>query len=261
MKCKYCNSINDEDAVFCKKCGNSLLEEDIKKTKDKSRPKKKVKVKKKVKKVKQRKVKNKNKSDKKMSFGNKLLFIIMLLIILILLSACLIGGYYYYNQQNIEVPNVVGLTYTDAELELAKADLKAVKVEKEVEDTNQEGIVIKQNKNGKKVAKNSKIKLTIGIIKKYTLPNFIGKNIDQAKNELTHNNIKYKIEYMESEKESGIILEQSPKLKKIDSSIVVTLYVSKKQEKDISKDNIKEEEEEETKEEVEEDKDNIVDNE
>ena len=261
MKCKYCNSINDDDAVFCKKCGNSLLEEDIKKTKDKSRQKKKVKVKKKVKKVKQRKVKNKNKSDKKMSFGNKLLFIIMLLIILILLSACLIGGYYYYNQQNIEVPNVVGLTYTDAESELAKADLKAVKVEKEVEDTNQEGIVIKQNKNGKKVAKNSKIKLTIGIIKKYTLPNFIGKNIDQAKNELTHNNIKYKIEYMESEKENGIILEQSPKLKKIDSSIVVTLYVSKKQEKDISKDNIKEEEEEETKEEVEEDKDNIVDNE
>ena len=27
MKCKYCGTISDEDALFCKKCGNNFIEE------------------------------------------------------------------------------------------------------------------------------------------------------------------------------------------------------------------------------------------
>ena len=50
--------------------------------------------------------------------------------------------------------------------------------------------------------------------------------------------MQYSVKYVESDKESGIILGQNPKLKKVDSSIVVILYVSKKQEKDLSKDNM-----------------------
>ena len=238
MKCKYCNTINEDDAVFCKKCGHSLLyEEEInsnkKEDKNKSKPrtKQKTKVKKKIKKV-NKNVNKKNKADKKMSFGQKLLLIIMTLIIIILLGACALGGYYYYQEQNIKVPNVVGLTYTDAVIKLADSNLNAVKVEKEVDNIEEDGIVIKQNKKtNTKVAKNSKIKLTIGVLKKYTVPNFIGKTLDEAKNELTHNNIKYEIEYKESEKENNIILDQTPtKRTKIDNNTVVTLIVSKKVE-------------------------------
>lgn len=238
MKCKYCSTINDEDAMFCKKCGQTLnveYEDNNKKKDNKQKIKTKTKVKKKVKKVKVKQKNNKNKkTDKKMSFGQKLLLLIMTLIIIILLGACALGGYYYYNQElNIEVPNVEGFSYKDAELKLVKSNLKAIKVEKEVDDISENDIVIKQNKKqGTKVSKNTKIKLTVGVLKKYTMPNLIGKTLDEAKNELNHNNIKYKVEYKESEKESNIILEQSPYRKtKIDYNEVVTLVVSKKQEK------------------------------
>lgn len=256
MKCKYCSTINDEDAIFCKKCGQSLNDEDKdnKKNNNKQKNKTKTKVKKKVKKVKVKQKNNKNKkSDKKMSFGQKLLLLIMTLIIIILLGACALGGYYYYNQElNIEVPNVEGLSYKDAELKLVKSNLSAIKVEKEVDDISENDIVIKQNKKqGAKVSKNTKIKLTVGVLKKYTMPNFIGKTLDEAKNELNHNNIKYKIEYKESEKESNIILEQSPYRKtKIDYNEIVTLIVSKTKEKEENIDNEEIKEKEEDKEDI-----------
>ncbi len=249
MKCKYCDTINEDDAVFCKKCGHSLLYEEEVKTKEKDKnkkPKTKTKVKKKVKKVtKTKNNKSKNKSDRKMSFGQKLLLIIMTLIIIILLGACSLGAYYYYQEQNIVVPDVVGLTYTDAEVELARADLGVIKIEKEVDDIEEDGIVIKQNKkNSSKVAKNSKIKLTVGVLKKYKIPDFIGKSLDEAKNELSENDISYTIEYKESDEEDDIIIEQTPaKGTRIDRDKIITLVVSKKK-KDVPNENIDEDIEE-----------------
>lgn len=246
MKCKYCDTINDVDAVFCKKCGLSLLDDDVKKnkqnkkkTKQKNKVKTKVKTKTKVKKIKQKAKKNNNKEiQRKMSFGQKLLMFLMFLIIIVLLGVCGVAGYYYYQEQNIEVPDLSGLTYNDATIKLAESDLKIIKKTKEVTDSNLDNVVISQNKKvGVKVAKNSKITVTIGELSKYKLPDFKGENIDKVKNTLNHKNIKYKITFKEvTSGEASVVVSQTPsKNNIIKINQIVYLVVSKKIEDFIEK--------------------------
>lgn len=242
MKCIKCNTINEEDAIFCKKCGYNLLNENVqedteKKKKPKVKTKTKIKTKTKVKKIKEKPRKNKenNKTiERRMSFGQKLLMFFMIILIIILLIVCAIGGYYYYQEENVNVPNVTGLTYEEAELILAKNDLKIIKEEKEVDDIELNDIVTEQNKEvGKEVHKNTKVRVIVGKIKEYILPDFIGLSIDKVKNTLNHNNIKYKITIKEIYTgEDNVVLSQSPNKKsKITVDKTVNLVVSKKVKK------------------------------
>ena len=233
--CPKCGIENDEDSFFCKRCGFPLDEEvenynqnnntKVKNRKNKTKVKNKSKTK--------TKVKYKDNSDKqkgKMSF-----FQSFMMFFFILLSICALGtaaflGYYIYQNSNIEVPNVVGYTYEDAESTLKEKNLQVQMIEETVTSEDEVGIVIKQNKKaGSKVMENTIIKLTVGILDtKVTVPNVEGLTLDEATTLLNKNNIKYEIEYEISDKENNTVLNQSIKAgKKIENTVTVTITVSK----------------------------------
>ena len=126
MTCPKCGMENDEDAFFCKRCGFPLDEEvenynqnnnsRTKPKRGKTKTKNKSKVKTKV------KYKDNNEKQKgKMSF-----FQSFMMFFFILLSICALGaagflGYYIYQNSNIEVPDVIGYSYEDAERTLKEA--------------------------------------------------------------------------------------------------------------------------------------------
>lgn len=241
MYCKNCGMQNDEDALFCKQCGVSLQEKEIlndkpkdskkqNKNKTKTKYKTKNKTKTKVKKEKPRKNKY-QKSEKGMTFGQKILMFLLFLMVLTLAGALVLGGYHYYKSRSVEVPNLINMTYEQAELTLAKKDLKIKKVEKQTENQNKENIVIDQNKTpGKKVRKNTTIKVTVGKYQEtYIVEDFTGMNIDEVIQILDNKNIKYKIKYKDNkEYENYTIISQSPKKGiKITSNDRITLVVSK----------------------------------
>lgn len=241
MYCRKCGTENEEDALFCKKCGTNLIEEYEKELeeekKKKPKEKKKTKVKKKVKKKKgkpsRRKVKEKEViRERKMGPFAKLIMFLLLLFVLSLAIVCGGLGYKIYSDGNIEVPNVTTMTYEEAKSTLLEKNLNIEKQEKMVEEEEQVGIVLKQNKKpGKKVSKNAIIKVIVGVLDdSIVVPNVVGMEFDQAKNTLNHLKISYSVSYKEVEDgEDRIVLSQSKKKgSKIRESDKILLTVSKK---------------------------------
>ena len=235
IKCPKCGIANDEDSFFCKRCGFPLDEnpEDynqnkVKNKKGKNKIKNKTKVKTKI------KYKDNNEKQKgKMSF-----FQSFMMFFFIILSICALGlaaflGYYIYQNSNIEVPNVLGYSYEDAKMTLKNSKLQTEMDETIVTNEDEVGVVIKQNKKpGSKVMENTIIKLTVGVLdNKVTVPDVVDLKLDDAITLLNKNNIKFKIEYETSE-EDNIVLKQSVKAgKKIKNDKIVTITVSKIEEK------------------------------
>lgn len=251
IKCPKCGIANDEDSFFCKRCGFPLDEnpEDynqnkVKNKKGKNKIKNKTKVKTKI------KYKDNNEKQKgKMSF-----FQSFMMFFFIILSICALGlaaflGYYIYQNSNIEVPNVLGYSYEDAKMTLKNSKLQTEMNEIIVTNEDEVGVVIKQNKKpGSKVMENTIIKLTVGVLdNKVTVPDVVDLKLDDAITLLNKNNIKFKIEYETSE-EDNIVLKQSVKAgKKIENDKIVTITVSKIEEKTDLEENDTENSQEENK--------------
>lgn len=238
--CPNCKTENDDDAKFCKNCGYYFLEENNKQDNNKRESKKKDKVKHKTKtknktKVKKEKVKtpkNKQYNDKpKSSIFTKILLLFFILLSIGLLIIASILGYHYYEENNIEVPNVIGYSYEEATVILDTANLSYEM--KEVETTNQEeiGIVIKQSKKGgSKTHENAVITLTVGVLDNHvTVPNVIGMTLEEATSTLNKNSISYRIEYEEtSDEENNTVIKQSIRAsKKIENTEIITITVAR----------------------------------
>lgn len=234
MQCRNCGTINDEDAIYCKGCGILLEEKQNTKIKELKPKKQKAKVKKKtktkIKKVQKRKNNNKNQKN---SVGKNIFIIFLLLLVIGFMGISLVMGYHIYDEdRNIEVPNLSQLSYDQASAVLASKNLKIEKKEKIVEEEGKNNIVLKQNKKeGTKVSKNTVIKVIVGKYRfSYIVENWIGKNIDEVKNELNHKGLLYQIEEkeIEEEKNHNKVIEQSPKKgTKINHSITVKIIVGK----------------------------------
>ena len=116
--CPNCKTENDDDAKFCKSCSYYFLEKENnkqdnnrkeRKKKEKVKHKTKTKNKTKVKKEKVKAPKNKQYNDKpKSSIFTKILLLFFILLSIGLLVIASILGYHYYEENNIEVPNVIG---------------------------------------------------------------------------------------------------------------------------------------------------------
>ena len=244
MYCKKCGVLNEDDALFCKKCGTSLVLEyedddyqNLEKNKSKnkkakaSKAKTKTKVKSKVKKVKQKSNRRNNKRgnnnvivERKMGLFSKIVMFLLILLVIALMVVC--------GDANIEVPNVISMSYDEAYNTLREHELNVEKVDKKVTDSTQVGVVLDQNKKAnKKVSKNTIIKVYVGVLDdtEVVMINVVGMNIDKAKNTLNHKNISYKISYQDvSEGENDVVLKQSISSNtKIKKGQVVSLVVSK----------------------------------
>ena len=238
--CPNCKTENDDDAKFCKNCGYYFLEENNKQDNNKRESKKKDKVKHKTKtknktKVKKETVKtpkNKQYNDQpKSSIFTKILLLFFILLSIGLLVIASILGYHYYEENNIEVPNVIGYSYEEATVILDTANLSYEM--KEVETTNQEeiGIVIKQSKKGgSKTHENAVITLTVGVLDNHvTVPNVIGMTLEEATSTLNKNSISYRIEYEETtDEENNTVIKQSIRAgKKIENTEIITITVAR----------------------------------
>lgn len=234
MKCKNCNLLNEEDAIYCKRCG-TLLEEQGNTNRKETKPKnQKTKVKRKTKtKIKKVKPMKKKNQPQKNNDGKNIFIVFLLIVVIALIGISLVMGYHIYDKdRNIEVPNLSQLSYDQASAVLASKNLKIEKKEKIVAEEGKNNIVLKQNKKeGTKVSKNTVIKVIVGKYQfSYIVENWIGKNIDEVKNELNHKGLLYQIEEkeIEEEKNHNKVIEQSPKKgTKINHSITVKITVGK----------------------------------
>ena len=250
--CPNCKTENEDDAKFCKNCGYYFLEENNKQDNNKRESKKKDKVKHKTKtknktKGKKEKVKtpkNKQYNDKpKSSIFTKILLLFFILLSIGLLVIASILGYHYYEENNIEVPNVIGYSYEEATVILDTANLSYEM--KEVETTNEDevGIVIKQSKKGgSKTHENAIITLTVGVLDNHvTVPDVIDMSLEEATNILNANNISYRIEYEETtNEENNTVISQSIRAgKKIENTEIITITVARniKNDNDSTTDN------------------------
>ena len=236
--CPNCYTENEEDAIYCKKCA-SLLNEDKNSNKDKEKKhvKKDKTVKKKVKtKYKTKIVKEKGSSEKqKSSFFSKFLVFILLIIVIALAGIASVFAYHYYQENNIEVPSVVGYSYEEATAILDEAKLSYQQKEELTTDESEVGVVIKQSKRaGSKTHENAVITLTVGVLdSRVEVPDVRGMMLEDAINTLNHAGISYQLVYKESNKEENVILKQSIRPgKEIDNSESVTLTVSVSKKED-----------------------------
>lgn len=245
--CPKCGIENDEDSLFCKKCGFPLDEEpeNYNQKEDKKVKQKRGKTKTKKSKIKNKtKVKYKDQGNDKQR-GKMSFFQSFMMFFFILLSICALGaagflGYYIYQNSNIVVPDVEGYTYEQAERVLGESNLQAEKVEKTVTDEDEVGVVIEQNKkSGSKVMENTVIRLTVGVLDtRVTVPDVEGLTLDEALDLLNENNVKYEIVYETSDKENNIVLDQSIRAnKKIENTETVTITVSRNEEPQTSQSN------------------------
>lgn len=236
--CPKCYTENEEDAIYCKKCA-SLLNEDKNSNKDKEKKhvKKDKTVKKKVKtKYKTKVVKDKGSSEKqKSSFFSKFLVFILLIIVIALAGIASVFAYHYYQENNIEVPSVVGYSYEEATAILGEAKLSYQQKEELTTDESEVGVVIKQSKRaGSKTHENAVITLTVGVLdSRVEVPDVRGMMLEDAINTLNHAGISYQLVYKESNKDENVILKQSIRPgKEIDNSESVTLTVSVSKKED-----------------------------
>ena len=233
--CPHCHTENEDDAIFCKKCATRFDEDDEqtnkKKNNDKSKVKKQKKVKQKVKTKYKTEVKREKapKEKQKSSFFSKFLVFILLIIVIALAGALGVLGYHYYQENNIEVPDVVGYSYEEATSILSNSKLSYQQKEELTTDQGEVGVVIKQSKRaGSKTHENAVITLTVGILDTHVkVPDVRGMQLDDALNSLNKVGISYQLVYEESDEDENTILKQSVRPgKEIENTESITLTIS-----------------------------------
>ena len=238
--CPVCHTENEDDALYCKRCGEAFFEDDKKsedKKKQKVKKQKKVKTKTKYKtKIKKEKV---PRDKQKSNFYSKVLVFILLIIVIALAGVLGVFAYHYYQENNIPVPNVIGYSYEEAVTILNDAKLSYQQKTELTTDEEEVGNVIKQSKHaGSKTRENAVITLTVGVLDtRVKVPDVRGLTLEKATATLNQVGISYQVVYEESDKDANIVLKQSIRAGKVidnTEGITLTVSMSKKQNESVS---------------------------
>lgn len=174
----------------------------------------------------------------KTSCFSRIIILFLILLVFIFIIVCVGLGLYILNDKVVKIPDVVDLTEKDAIKILKDNNLNYKINEEKVQDVDEIGIVLEQDKKaGEYILKNKIVIITIGSNKNKssieddsntTLENLVGKTKDEAINILRKKKIEYTINEVESFEVDGIVINQSPSYNStISNDTVVTLYVAK----------------------------------
>ncbi|WP_010301649.1 Stk1 family PASTA domain-containing Ser/Thr kinase [Kurthia senegalensis] len=173
-------------------------------------------------------------TKKKKKRNKFLVTLFTLAILMVLFLATIILFPNLFKAEQIEMPNVVDISYEKALNQVQNAGLDIGERTMEYSDDVAEGKVIRTTPAvGKKVDKKTAVDFVVSEGKKrVTLDDYIGRDIEQVQKLLTKRGFKVKVEKVFSEKNVGEILDQNPSadLTVIPSETPITFKVSKGEE-------------------------------
>lgn len=154
---------------------------------------------------------NEEKNHNKKIFSFKYLVTLLLIIILGLGVGAFFSYGNFWSGTTVEVPNVVGMTQSQAEETLQAENLR-VEIAETFDENTPAGKIVSQTPEAGKVVKENRL-ITIYISKGaeiITMPNLVGMNIDDATDELKDMGLNLvKVDKMESDEPEGTVLKQS----------------------------------------------------
>ena len=141
--------------------------------------------------------------------------LIALIIIALLALAAGATALTLLTPHNTNVPNVAGMTKSEAESKIRAAHLEVGQVKQEQNSSVDEGKVVRTNpQSGNTVRQNSKIDIYLSAGNKVQMPNYVGKNYDDAVSDLQVNHgintANITENQVASDKPAGTIIKQNP---------------------------------------------------
>lgn len=169
-----------------------------------------------------------------------ILFLTFLVLLLCGVSLCL--GLYILKDKVVKMPDVMGLSSSEAIKVLDDNGISYEIKEQEASSDNLDKIIDQNPDAGTYFFKNKTVEIIIGTndksnntddsseedVEEIVLEDYVGKNIDDAKKVLDDLGIKYKIEEisLETDSEDNVIVKQDPgKGSKVTKNTIVTLYI------------------------------------
>ncbi|WP_030319607.1 Stk1 family PASTA domain-containing Ser/Thr kinase [Streptomyces sp. NRRL B-3229] len=161
--------------------------------------------------------------------------------ILVLVGAILIGKWIFSGgggagNDQVDVPNIVNQSQSDATRQLSNVDLKIGQVtEKPCENTSKGNICQQDPTAGTKVDKNTAVNIVVSTgAPKVAVPSVLGLDVDKATETLEDDKYGFvvKTKQQESAEKPGTVLAQDPKLgAEVEKGSTVTLTIAKAEEK------------------------------
>ncbi|MET8567946.1 Stk1 family PASTA domain-containing Ser/Thr kinase [Streptomyces sp. NPDC004783] len=158
--------------------------------------------------------------------------------VLVLVGAILIGKYAIggggVGNDNVEVPNFVGLSQQEATDQATNSDLVLEFTQKPCENQAKGNICSQNPEPDTEVKKNSTVDLVVSTgAPKVAVPNVIDKNVDEATQTLEDKGFKVETKQTESSQEEGTVLNQDPDPgTEREKGSTITLEVAKPVEKE-----------------------------
>ncbi|MFC5953934.1 Stk1 family PASTA domain-containing Ser/Thr kinase [Streptomyces pratens] len=156
--------------------------------------------------------------------------------VLVLIGAILLGRWVFsgnggVGNDNVPVPNFIGITKEAAEKKATNTDLVLEFTEKPCEDQAKGNICEQDPEAGTDVEKESTVTLVVSTgAPKVVVPSVVGDTIDDAKAELKDEKYAFVVETKEKEvsETAGTVLEQDPTLgEEVEKGTTITLTVAK----------------------------------
>ena len=138
--------------------------------------------------------------------------------------------------EELEMPDLLGLDKSDAEIKLKKMGLKLGSVYEKFSDEDEGTVISQEPRAGTKISKGQSIDITVSKgkkVKKVNVPNVKGGTLSAAESTLKAKGLSVSVEKRSSSQAPGTVISQSPSAdSEVEAGSTVTLVVSEEQSSD-----------------------------